>query len=439
MAISLDFVFVLFSALVLRCLLFVFDIHNWIYTRIQFTTPITSWKRVLEGLSLLDYGISPYSGDTVHESPLVLAFFHMFPSEGSNIRIPAIFVICDLLTGIVLYKSAQAHCKILLSRQQCDMKNYADKVDPILLKPDNLENIPVLVFASYLLNPFTLATCVAQSTGLITNLSVSLGLYCSLVGSTSLSMFFIAFAAHKSLYPVMLVIPLALILTQDMRVSDVSCKSKTRSVISTILWFVFWSGLLLCLSRAMFGSWQFLDATYGFTLRVPELTPNMGLFWYLFLEMFDHFREFFILVFQLNAFFYIIPLFSLLRNDPVFLFYTLSSVIAIFKSYPAFGDFSIPFALLISWSHLYPYMRNVFFVSCMFLISSTLAPLFWYLWIYAGSANANFFYAATLAYSTAQIFLLGDVIFAFLRRNFDLKNGISRTITEGERMTVMLK
>ncbi len=46
--------------------------------------------------------------------------------------------------------------------------------------------------------------------------------------------------------------------------------------------------------------------------------------------------------------------FSAFRNDPVFLFYTLSSVIAIFKSYPAFGDFSIPFALLISWCHLYP-------------------------------------------------------------------------------------
>jgi phosphatidylinositol glycan class U len=124
----------------------------------------------------------------------------------------------------------------------------------------------------------------------------------------------------------------------------------------------------------------------------------MGLFWYLFLEMFDHFREFFILVFQLNAFFYVIPLssllrylqlqrwysyeipvtfncdfanilllinctnfaFSIFRNDAVFLFYTLSSVIAIFKSYPTFGDFSIPFALLISWSHLYP---------CTFLFS----------------------------------------------------------------------
>ena len=52
--------------------------------------------------------------------------------------------------------------------------------------------------------------------------------------------------------------------------------------------------------------------------------------------------------------------FSIFRNDPVFLFYTLSSVIAIFKSYPTFGDFSIPFALLISWSHLYP---------CTFLFS----------------------------------------------------------------------
>ncbi|CAB4005459.1 phosphatidylinositol glycan anchor biosynthesis class U -like [Paramuricea clavata] len=254
-------------------------------------------------------------------------------------------------------------------------------------------------------------------------------------------MCFIAVAAYKSLYPIMLIVPITLILIQkDSYSPKLSTPMSTlRCVISTLAWFLFWIGLYLGLSRAIVGSWAFLDATYGFILRVPDLTPNMGLFWYLFLEMFDHFREFFILVFQLNAFFYVIPLSSLLRNDPVFLFYTLSSVTAIFKSYPAFGDFSIPFALLISWSHLYPYMKNVFVVGCMFLFSSVLMPLFWYLWIYAGSANANFFYAATLAYSTAQIFLLGDVIFSFLRRNFDLEHGISRKLVDGERMTVILK
>ena len=48
-------------------------------------------------------------------------------------------------------------------------------------------------------------------------------------------------------------------------------------------------------------------------------------------------------------------------------------------------------------------MKNVFVVGCMFTFSSVLAPIFWYLWIYAGSANANFFYATTLAYNTSQV------------------------------------
>lgn len=43
---------------------------------------------------------------------------------------------------------------------------------------------------------------------------------------------------------------------------------------------------------------------------------------------------------------------------------------------------------------------------CMLICSSFLAPVFWQLWIYAGSANANFFFAITLAYSTAQVFII---------------------------------
>lgn len=45
-----------------------------------------------------------------------------------------------------------------------------------------------------------------------------------------------------------------------------------------------------------------------FSLSVPDLTPNIGLFWYFFAEMFEHFRLFFLCVFQINVFFYTIPL-----------------------------------------------------------------------------------------------------------------------------------
>ena len=44
------------------------------------------------------------------------------------------------------------------------------------------------------------------------------------------------------------------------------------------------------------------------SLTVPDLTPNVGLFWYFFTEAFEHFRVFFLCVFQINAFLYVLPL-----------------------------------------------------------------------------------------------------------------------------------
>ena len=48
-------------------------------------------------------------------------------------------------------------------------------------------------------------------------------------------------------------------------------------------------------------------------------------------------------------------------------------------------------------------MRNSFVVTVMFGVCSVLAPILYHLWIYAGSANANFYFAITLVYSTAQV------------------------------------
>ena len=48
-------------------------------------------------------------------------------------------------------------------------------------------------------------------------------------------------------------------------------------------------------------------------------------------------------------------------------------------------------------------MRNVLIVIGVFLVTTILAPCMWYLWIYAGSGNANFFYAITLVYNAAQV------------------------------------
>lgn len=89
-------------------------------------------------------------------------------------------------------------------------------------------------------------------------------------------------------------------------------------------------------------------------MAAPDLTPNIGLFWYFFTEMFEHFRLFFLATFQINAFIYVLPLSIRLRRDPVLLASALIAFNAIFRSYPALGDVGLYMALLPMWKHLYP-------------------------------------------------------------------------------------
>jgi len=55
------------------------------------------------------------------------------------------------------------------------------------------------------------------------------------------------------------------------------------------------------------------------------------------------------------------------------------------------------------------------------LYTSLLGPAFYYLWIYAGSGNANFFYAITLVWSLGLIVLQTDVLYAILRDELEMK------------------
>lgn len=48
-------------------------------------------------------------------------------------------------------------------------------------------------------------------------------------------------------------------------------------------------------------------------------------------------------------------------------------------------------------------LRNVFLYSCVLLMCTALFPVLWHLWINAGSANANFYFAITLVFNIAQV------------------------------------
>ncbi|KAG8327294.1 hypothetical protein J6590_022717 [Homalodisca vitripennis] len=178
---------------------------------------------------------------------------------------------------------------------------------------------------------------------------------------------------------------------------------------------------------------------YFHSLNIPDLRPNVGLFWYFFTEMFEHFRALFICAFQLNAgLLYVAPLSLRMYREPVLLAASLTALTAVFRSYPSVGDVGFYLALLPMWKHLFHYMQQGFVVGCFFLVTSVLAPVLWHLWIYSRSANANFYFGVTLAFATAQIFLITDILFAYIKREFALRNGLKRVI-DGEEAKLVLE
>jgi len=55
------------------------------------------------------------------------------------------------------------------------------------------------------------------------------------------------------------------------------------------------------------------------------------------------------------------------------------------------------------------------------LYASLLGPAFHHLWIYAGSGNANFFYAITLVWNLALLVLGTDALYAVLRDEWEVE------------------
>jgi hypothetical protein len=72
---------IIFSAVAIgflvRFLIFNIDsLNSWFRGRIEISTPLTSWDRVLEGVYLkYEISVSPYDGALFHEMPLMLKFY----------------------------------------------------------------------------------------------------------------------------------------------------------------------------------------------------------------------------------------------------------------------------------------------------------------------------------------------------------------------------
>ena len=168
-------------------------------------------------------------------------------------------------------------------------------------------------------------------------------------------MLFLALGSYLSIYPALLLPPMFFLSTDKPKTERKPSNSQVFLFVGYAAAFLAGIGFLLSLSFAIVGgSWEFLWSTYAVQLLLPDLTPNVGLWWYFFVEMFDSFREFFLGVFWLHLSCYMGGLMFRLRRQPLFVIVMMLGIFAIFKPYPSIADTSLYFAMLPLYRHVFP-------------------------------------------------------------------------------------
>ncbi|KAL8935037.1 MAG: hypothetical protein Q9216_005610 [Gyalolechia sp. 2 TL-2023] len=336
------------SAAVLRVLLYFAFPHlpSLLTGRAEISTPVTSFKRLQEGLFLYTHNVSPYDGgvfyqasthtamnlwiiaDLALQAPIFLPLFALIP--------PPIFH----LTTVLLYIAVDLVCAEALSRIAQSGVACSSRLFTSPRKDSKWDSLAV-------------------GAGVFSNCAILVSIASAVDRKPAKSMLALALAAYFSLYPVLLLPPMVLLCYDQSR----ETKSSLTGTASKLSAFFFGSlSWLLAMSYMLTGhSWEFLRSTYGVHLLLPDLTPNVGLWWYFFIEMFDSFREFFLV------------------------------------------------------------MRYTFFAIATVLYATLLGPAFYHLWIYAGSGNANFFYAITLVWSLGLSMVVGECLFAVLRDEWEVE------------------
>ncbi|KAL6177202.1 hypothetical protein ACLB2K_048728 [Fragaria x ananassa] len=452
------------ASVLFRLILIYFPQNLNLSSRPEVSTPLTSLRRLAEGYWLKQSSMSPYAGSMYHGSPLLLSLLgpltvHRIDRMPSHLLCSLVFVAADVLNSLLIRATGQT--------LQIAYRQSLKSLDLDMIS-ETMETLPSGDIAAliYLWNPFTIAACVGLSTSPIENLAIMLSLYGACKRLVPLAAFGWVMATHLSLYPIILVIPIILLLgngpdtprqlfllrrhgkVEEHSSSDSCQKEKVsdqskllnlfcwRSVMLFLLWTVMWAVymLLLCgVSVKQYGGlWEMFTSMYGFILTVQDLSPNIGVLWYFFAEVFDFFRNFFLIVFQMNILFMIFPLAIRLHHRPCFLAFVYITISSMLKSYPSVGDSALYLGLLGWFVYELSEMKFSFFLFCVYVGVSLLSPVMHNLWKWRGTGNANFYFATAMAYACLQIILVVESVSAMLNHDRKLRNLSSAKLQDGK-------
>ncbi|KAF3664696.1 putative protein IQ-DOMAIN 14-like [Capsicum annuum] len=444
------------ASIIFRLILIYFPKNLNLATRPEVSTPVTSLRRLAEGYWLTQSSMSPYAGSMYHGSPLLLSVLGpltMKKIEGQpyHLLCSLVSVIADFISAMLIratgLKLRMAYCERL------KLLGLGKLFEVSEILPS--EDIAALV---YLWNPFTIVTCVGFNTAPVENLFIILSLYGASTRVAPLAAFGWVIASHLSLYPTILIIPVILLLGNGpdatpkklllMYKKDEGGSSSKGQVVNGLteqksfswrpvglffVWVFIWTlyTLFMCgiFMRNYGGLSEMFSRTYGFILTVKDLSPNIGVLWYFFAEVFEFFRDFFLIVFHLNILFMILPLAIRLNHRPCFLAFVYMAICSMLKPYPSVGDSALYLALLALFFNELAEMQFSFFLFCGYVGVSLLSPVMHNLWIWRGTGNANFYFATGMAYACFQIILVVESVSAMLNHDRKIRKLVAANIS----------
>jgi phosphatidylinositol glycan class U len=346
-------------------------VFGYLSTHPFFTTPLTQYQRVQEAMVFLQEGQhSVYAADINHNSPLMLLVYYGLYAVAELLKVSPT-LICH-----VAYLLVDIRIAVALNRLRKD-----ERIVSLFLP------------ALYLLNPIVLATRVSLSTNIWAHLAVVLALTYAKTNKIALAALWLAVATYIDATCLALLVPLTMVVSAG----------------PLIVFFGVWSAALLLTSFKVFSSWEFVYATYGTQFFVTDLTPNLGLFWYFFTEVFDRFFNFFLVAFHSCMMFSVLPIMLRFPKHPYYVLTVTFCITSLFKSYPDLGTIGLAMVMLTSQRHLYlPHLKRVYPVVFMGSISFCLALVFWFLWIYPQSGNANFVFFQSIIFNACWWLFLNE-------------------------------
>lgn len=457
------------AALAARVLLVHFGWHAPLASRIELSSPVDSLARLREGAALVEMGLSPYEGSMLHVPPMVLLLFtpflHVADALGASkapyasIVRSAPFVALDALVAAALFALAAIYVEAAKDDRRA--KKVNDNKHALKTFAETDDRLPHFTACAYLLNPMSVLSCAAGSTS-------ALGVFCVaaatvaackkkpepiLAGACLATQLFVTADVRV---PLLLVYPVATLardgvcarsVLEEERTGKESRRTQKKKATArfraTLIGFLatcvvlgFISTRAYADTETTFREWT--DATYVFAFGLGDLTPNLGIHWYLFAQIFAHFRLFFLVVFHaFPAFLSVLLLVRYGHSRPLLAIGIVSALHTVLGPYPTWGNVAGYLAFAPVFTRDFKSQtsaesttgkekkkkrKNVetrygFAVSAALVVTATLTPIFWHLWIEARVANANFLFAVTLAHFAAQSLLIVSWIGAAVERD----------------------